>query len=428
MITRDDLLLGFDGFNTCDCGRTHTLSTRDIAFGAGAVGRFYEMIGGALPEGSRLLYIYDGKVEAGQAVHAVLNRKYRLNVCCEADLKPDRAVVQTLELEEDTRGIVAVGGGSTADIAKYAAAKCRLPLFLLGTSQATAGYLASSSMLLSDGFYEVFKTKPPEYFAFDTDFLSDKAELNAAGFGEVCSRLTALFDWEFAGEVNGEDYCKGAEKHTVSLIADLIKGVGSSPASLHPSLIAKAALRLSAVLQLIGDSRLMCGGDMQIMHGLELLHRQKDKPVKLWGENEMLTAQVALKIYGALIEGGELGFIPPPDNNLRLDTLSERFGLPAARAFSKVRPYIPLDELLRQGCCLDECRQTLSFKLKIYQKILFSANRVFKRLYKDKGYSYNEYIAADDLALCVGLAPDLREKFTTLTYMKQLGVLDRYIA
>ncbi|MDR0426245.1 MAG: iron-containing alcohol dehydrogenase [Clostridiales bacterium] len=418
----------FCGLDACDCGKRHEQLTGSVEVADGAFGQLHTHIAAFLPEGGKVLYIYDGAVGAAQTVKRLLTKKYRAAEFCRDNMVSDRKLIGEIRVEEDVRLVVCAGGGSVADVAKYAAARLGLPLVMCGTSQATAGYLTASAMLYADGFCEVYKTAPPAVFLLDTAELSDDGTLNAAGFGEVCSRLTALFDWEFAAQARGESYCKSVEKEALLLICDLIKRVENAPAAARPALIAKSAVRLSLLMQRMGDSRLMCGGDMQIMHALSMLFRREARAFKLWGENEMLVSQVAIRAYLALLESGDMGFQPPPDNNLRLEAMGEYLGIGPGRAFKKIQPYISYDELLTISHCVAECREELLFKLRIYQKILLNANRIFKRLYKDKGYSYNEYVGAADLSLCIGLAPDVREKFTTLTYMKQLGLLDRYIA
>ena len=48
-----------------------------------------------------------------------------------------------------------------------------------------------------------------------------------------------------------------------------------------------------------------------------------------------------------------------------------------------------------------------------------------KRLYKDKGYSYNNYVTANDLRICFALAPDVRGAGATLKIMRQAGYLEK---
>ena len=75
-----------------------------------------------------------------------------------------------------------------------------------------------------------------------------------------------------------------------------------------------------------------------------------------------------------------------------------------------------------------EYRSELTRKAVIYEKTLSFALKLFKRLYNDKGYSYNNYLGAEDLKVCIALAPEMREKFTCFTLMKQLGLLEGFIS
>lgn len=421
-----DAIEKFD-LSACGCGRVHKLHTKKIIVGDDAFSEILNVFDDYAPQGSRVLFINDSNIQCHDEVRRLISKKYRVSDCTVAGMKNDRSFAEDVVIPEDAKLIACYGGGSVADVAKYVATKHRLPLIMIGASQSTSGYLAASSMLLNGGFTEVYKVLPPDAFIMDTARLSGDCNINAAGFGEICSRLTALFDWEFAHVLKNESYCKSIEKYVLLLISDTIKKINSFENE-TAKIIAASVIKLSLLLQYTGDSRLMCGGDMQIFHALKMLYAKKGLEFKLQGENEMLISGIAIKTYLAMFGCDDFGFTPPPDNNMRMDALVNNLGLSYKTAYSKIRPYVSYAELCRFSHCLNECRDELLFKLKTYEKILAGANKTFKRLYNDKGYSYNEYIAASDLALCIGLAPDVREKFTTLSYMKHLGVLDRYIS
>ena len=67
------------------------------------------------------------------------------------------------------------------------------------------------------------------------------------------------------------------------------------------------------------------------------------------------------------------------------------------------------------------------FKGEIYDITLSFGLMRFNRLFKDKGYSYNNYLDADSLKLCFALAPEMREKFTFFTLLKQTGMLEGFL-
>lgn len=102
-------------------------------------------------------------------------------------------------------------------------------------------------------------------------------------------------------------------------------------------------------------------------------------------------------------------------------------GMSPFRAADKLTAGMPPAELNRYIHILREYRDELMFKAEIYEKTLSFALKRFKRLYKDKGYSYNNYLDADSLKLCFALAPEMREKFTFFTLLKQTGMLEGFL-
>jgi hypothetical protein len=58
-----------------------------------------------------------------------------------------------------------------------------------------------------------------------------------------------------------------------------------------------------------------------------------------------------------------------------------------------------------------------------YEKALNFALTRIKRLYKDRGYSYNNYMTKNDLHECVRLAPETCGKTTLFTVMKGFGLI-----
>lgn len=58
---------------------------------------------------------------------------------------------------------------------------------------------------------------------------------------------------------------------------------------------------------------------------------------------------------------------------------------------------------------------------------LTAAMKGFRRLYADAGYWMKGYLAGDDYAVALALAPEMRDKYTLLTQMRDLGELDRYL-
>ena len=97
--------------------------------------------------------------------------------------------------------VYAVGGGLTADAAKYFAVKLGLPLAVLPTALSVDAFITAASGIRRDGCVYYIETKPPETVILDLDVIAKgPAFIRAAGITDVMSIATGAWDWQFAHE------------------------------------------------------------------------------------------------------------------------------------------------------------------------------------------------------------------------------------
>jgi len=97
--------------------------------------------------------------------------------------------------------VYAVGGGLTADAAKYFAVKLGLPLVVMPTALSVDAYITAASGIRRDGCVYYIETKPPENLILDLDVIAAApAWIRAAGITDVMSIATGCWDWKFAHE------------------------------------------------------------------------------------------------------------------------------------------------------------------------------------------------------------------------------------
>jgi glycerol-1-phosphate dehydrogenase [NAD(P)+] len=95
--------------------------------------------------------------------------------------------------------VYSVGGGLTADAAKYFAAKHDLPLVVLPTALSVDAFITAASGIRRDGCVYYIDTKPPEDLILDLDVIAAAPEaIRAAGISDVMSIATGSWDWKFA--------------------------------------------------------------------------------------------------------------------------------------------------------------------------------------------------------------------------------------
>ncbi len=95
--------------------------------------------------------------------------------------------------------VYSVGGGLTADAAKYFAAKHNLPLVVIPTALSVDAFITAASGIRKDGCVYYIDTKPPENLVLDLEVITAAPEtIRAAGISDVMSIATGSWDWKFA--------------------------------------------------------------------------------------------------------------------------------------------------------------------------------------------------------------------------------------
>jgi glycerol-1-phosphate dehydrogenase [NAD(P)+] len=97
--------------------------------------------------------------------------------------------------------VYSVGGGLTADAAKYYADKLGLSLTVIPTALTVDAFITAASGIRRDGCVYYIETKPPENLILDLEVIGQApAVIRAAGITDVMSISTGCWDWKFAHE------------------------------------------------------------------------------------------------------------------------------------------------------------------------------------------------------------------------------------
>ena len=104
-------------------------------------------------------------------------------------------------METHCEVVYSVGGGLTADAAKYLASKMDLPLTVIPTALSVDAFITAASGIRRDGCVVYIPTKVPENIILDFDVIAAApASIRAAGITDVMSIATGCWDWKFAHE------------------------------------------------------------------------------------------------------------------------------------------------------------------------------------------------------------------------------------
>ncbi|MCI9031471.1 MAG: iron-containing alcohol dehydrogenase [Clostridia bacterium] len=417
------------GYETeCSCGKKHRL---DSAFflGAGAEENILAAMSVIAPSGCGVVLVRERGYEVEDLKRLLRRGGYPVHER-EVSRGDGFAVLENETIGDGVRAVLGVGGGFVCDCAKYIAAFARLRCGMVVRSYSSASFLVPSASIDGGGMPRLFKTDPPKFILCDTSRLGKSAgSANAALFGEIASRLIALYDWRFSSLVRGEKICEEVYEAALGEIDGVLASLrGSGRNAETAGILFESGLKLSALAAIDDSSRLFSGGDTACSLALEMLMRHEERKGRLRGENELLFSVLLLDIYPKVFEARKQeGFLPPPDNNMRLEKLVEYLGANERAAANSLTPYLPEKVMALCDYRIGEYEDELKSELLKFSTRLRAAYKIFRRLYADDGFSLRGYLDVSDAQLCLALAPEMTGKYGALTHLKNMGITDAYL-
>lgn len=103
--------------------------------------------------------------------------------------------------------VVGAGGGVAIDVAKYIGASNGVEVIGFPTIISTDAMYTSSTAVREHGMVRYIPTKKPDEIILDFDLIIQAPyRLNVAGWGDILSIHTAVWDWQLAAQRIGETY------------------------------------------------------------------------------------------------------------------------------------------------------------------------------------------------------------------------------
>ena len=322
-----------------------------------------------------------------------------------------RKIVTPVEVKatDGELAVVAAGGKDATVLAKKVAAKTGLPLVIFAFDAGFCGY-GDRKTETTDKYGETrsFTVKNKMKIVFDPGVSSDPDRV-AAGYGAICSALVFLFEKEVRSLLCDEKYDRIAAAKVLRAIAGTIKAETVSSG-------AAVVCGLAALTKTFCGERFL-GGE-SVAKVARLIGKTKSSE-----ENAAFFACETMAVYRAVMRCVSPAVVVP-DVNARLDYMSKKFGISPVILTKNLGAYRSADEVARKIYCVREFLPELDLKAAAYLKILGFAAKRFKRLYKDRGFSYNGYARAEEKKICFALAPEIGMPFTLLDLARQTGLSD----
>lgn len=196
----------------------------------------------------------------------------------------------------DVDCIVAMGGGKTLDIGKYAAYVSKRPFLSIPTTMAHDGIVSPIAVLKrQDGKPKSLGCAMPSVMIMDTELIAScPPQLIKAGIGDTISNYMALKDWDFAVS-RGQDEMNGyAYMMSRTSLDALMKTQFDHICPEFLDVLANSLVLSGIAMDYAGSSRPVSGSEHLFSHALDYYCEKQN----LHGFNVALGTVAVLKIIG----------------------------------------------------------------------------------------------------------------------------------
>ncbi|MCS7106714.1 MAG: NAD(P)-dependent glycerol-1-phosphate dehydrogenase [Acidilobaceae archaeon] len=297
---------------------------RKIVVGSGVIARVGEHLRELYPKGGGVLVVTGPNVR--KVAYEELSQSLEGNgfspwskVVEEASLEVANAIAEEA-LQDKVEVIVGLGGGKSIDVAKFAAKVAGKAFVSVPTAASHDGI--SSPYASLKGFERPISklAKPPDAIIVDIAIVSSAPRrYNAAGFGDLLGKFTAVRDWKLAHLLKGEyfgDYAASlalmSAEHVSSYHEEIAAGTPNGYRVLLEALVSSGVAMCIA-----GSTRPASGSEHLFAHALSMIAKNPPLHGEAVGVGTIIMAELhrlnwrriraLLKAVGAPTNAKELG-------------------------------------------------------------------------------------------------------------------------
>ena len=168
--------------------------------------------------------------------------------------------------------VVAIGGGRTLDVAKYAATRAAIPLIAVATNLAHDGLCSPVASLEHPHGKGSFGVAMPLSVVVDLDYVRTAPErLVAAGIGDVVSNLSAIEDWMLAARERDEPVDGLAVAFARIAAEAVIQRTDTIKDDAFLTVLAESLVMSGMAMSVAGTSRPCSGACHEVLHAIDQL-------------------------------------------------------------------------------------------------------------------------------------------------------------
>lgn len=299
---------------------------RNLIMGHGVLSKISEVCDNLIFGKDAMIVTGDDTYKAaGKEIETILtDAGYNVSV-----LKVGNATMENVDIvaeeakKQDSKVILAVGGGSKIDIGKLAAKKIGRPMISIPTSASHDGIASGRASLKSNEGSKSVDAVVPMAVLVDTEVIvKSPYRLLASGCADVISNITAVMDWEFARRLRDEEFSSYAYTLSMYSAEEIIKNSKLIRPNFEESVwMAVKPMVISGLsMSVAGNSRPTSGSEHMFSHALDLISPGKSLHGEQCGVGSIMMMYLhggnwerirnALENIGAPTNAKELGATP----------------------------------------------------------------------------------------------------------------------
>lgn len=247
----------------------------------------------------KLLYVSDPVVDKlyGDAVKRQIENIGHLKI----EYVESNSISYAMNIAEmciatDIECIVGMGGGTTLDVAKYAAFVSKIPYLAIPTTAANDGLVSPIAVLKrQDGLPKSLGAAIPSMALIDTEIIASGPLRNIkAGIGDTISNYMALKDWDFAVSKGKDTMNTYAYLMSRSSLDALMKTSYDHICPEFIEVLVNSLVLSGIAMDFAGTSRPVSGSEHCFSHALDYYSERKN----LHGIQVALGTVTMLKLIG----------------------------------------------------------------------------------------------------------------------------------
>ncbi len=261
---------------------------------------------------------------AGNQIRENIKKDYKVDV-----LLTGEANVQNVDeakkyaKKKKSSVIIGVGGGTKIDIAKKVAYDLNRPFISVPTSASHDGVASSRASIRDNGNVISLDAATPLSIIADTSIiLTAPYRYLVAGAGDVIANYTAIYDWEKAYKLKGEEFSSSAYALSKYAAEEMLNYAPNMKPNDEEAVwvVIKAIISSGMAMNLAGSSRPASGSEHLFTHAVELIAPGRALHGEIAAIGTIIMSYLqgqdwkrvrdALKIMGAPTKIKEIGLTP----------------------------------------------------------------------------------------------------------------------